>query len=284
MERSTPVRKPHTSTVDLLTWPENQPFESPAAARSAVRSHQPSDGISKVVFGGQVTDEEVESLNKRKPCSNYKMKEITGSGIFSVYQEDDASEPGSANPTTNGKTRTYQQPPAAIVSHISFGEEEIATPKKPTTVPEVAKQRELSGTLESESDAMLKKQISDAKCKELSGHNIFAPPPEIQARPTVRALAYKDNFDLGESETQTNGEENVVKTAKKIPDRKFSDLSGNNIFKGDVPQASAEKLLSNAKLKEISGNDIFADVKVESRDYFGGVRKPPGGESSIALV
>lgn len=26
---------------------------------------QPSDGISKVVFGGQVTDEEVESLNKR---------------------------------------------------------------------------------------------------------------------------------------------------------------------------------------------------------------------------
>ncbi|XP_010538947.1 PREDICTED: uncharacterized protein LOC104813120 isoform X2 [Tarenaya hassleriana] len=284
MERSTPVRKPHTSTADLLTWPENQPFESPAAARSAVRSHQPSDGISKVVFGGQVTDEEVESLNKRKPCSNYKMKEITGSGIFSVHQDDDASEPGSADLTANGKSRAYQHPPAAIVSHISFGEEGIITPKKPTTVPEVAKQRELSGTLESESDAKLKKQISDAKCKELVGHNIFAPPPEIQARPTVRALAYKDNFDLGESDAQTNGEENVVKTAKKIPDRKFTDLSGNNIFKGDVPQASEEKLLSNAKLKEISGNDIFADVKVKSRDYFGGVRKPPGGESNIALV
>ncbi|XP_010544091.1 PREDICTED: uncharacterized protein LOC104816812 [Tarenaya hassleriana] len=284
MERSTPVRKPHTSTADLLTWPENQLFESPAAARSAVRSNQPSDGISKVVFGGQVTDEEVESLNKRKPCSNYKMKEITGSGIFSVYQEEDASEPGSANLTANGKTRTYQHPPAAIVSHISFGEEEIVTPKKPTTVPEVAKQRELSGTLESEWDAKLKKQISDAKCKELSGHNIFAPPPEIQARPTVRALAYKDNFNLGESNAQTNAEENVLKTAKKIPERKFSDLSGNNIFKGDVPQASAETLLSNAKLKEMTGSDIFADVKAESRDYFGGVRKPPGGESSIALL
>ncbi|VVB11608.1 unnamed protein product [Arabis nemorensis] len=281
MEKNTPVRKSHTSTADLLTWPENQPFESPSAvaSRSGARSHQPSDGISKVVFGGQVTDEEVESLNKRKPCSNYKMKEITGNGIFSAYEENDESEPGTA---TNGKSRTYQQPPAAIVSHISFGEEEIVTPKKPVTVPEVAKQRELSGTLEHQSDAKLNKQFSDAKCKELSGHNIFAPPPEIKLRPTVRALAYKDNFNLGESDTKPDEE---LKTAKRIPDRKFTDLSGNNVFKGDAPSAAAaERLLSSAKLKEISGNDIFADAKAQSRDYFGGVRKPPGGESSIALV
>lgn len=44
----------------------------------------------------------------RKPCSNYKMKEITGSGIFSVYEENDDSELGSANPATNGKSRTFQ--------------------------------------------------------------------------------------------------------------------------------------------------------------------------------
>lgn len=67
----------------------------------------------------------------------------------------------------------------------------------------MAKQRELSGNLESEEDAMLKKQLSDAKCKELSGHDIFAPPPEILPRPTtVRALALKDNFGLGESDTR----------------------------------------------------------------------------------
>lgn len=61
----------------------------------------------------------------------------------------------------------------------------------------MAKQRELSGNLDSESEAMLKKQLSDAKCKELSGHDIFAPPPEILPRPnTARALAYKDNFDI----------------------------------------------------------------------------------------
>lgn len=89
----------------------------------------------------------------------------------------------------------------AGISHISFGEEESVSLKKPTSLPEVAKQRELSGTLESEAEAKLKKQLSDAKCKELSGHDIFAPPPEIVPRPAVRALALRDNFDMGEPAT-----------------------------------------------------------------------------------
>ncbi|XP_012067856.1 uncharacterized protein LOC105630599 isoform X2 [Jatropha curcas] len=295
MERSTPVRKPHTSTADLLTWSEIPPPDSPAvgsAPRSAARSHQPSDGISKVVFGGQVTDEESESLNKRKPCSGYKMKEMTGSGIFGANGEDDTSESGTANSTPNSKTglRMYQQTLSGI-SHISFGEEESLSPKKPATLPEVAKQRELSGTLENDAEAKLQKQVSDAKCKELSGHDIFAPPPEILPRPTtVRALALKESIELGEPTPrnpaggQMSSEEASVKTAKKIYNQKFNELSGNDIFKGDVPPSSAEKSLSVAKLREMSGNDIFADGKAEHRDYLGGVRKPPGGESSIALV
>ncbi|ESQ27303.1 hypothetical protein EUTSA_v10018982mg [Eutrema salsugineum] len=280
MERNTPVRKPHTSTADLLTWSEVPPSDSPSfASRSAVRSHQPSDGISKVVFGGQVTDEEVESLNKRKPCSEHKMKEITGSGIFSRYEEDDASELSSAP-----SARIYQQALSGI-SHISFGEDGDLSPKKPTTLPEVAKQRELSGTMESESDSKLKKQLSDAKYKEITGQNIFAPPPEIKPRSgTTRALALKDNFNLGAEPQISADEDSSVKTAKKIYDKKFTELSGNDIFKGDATSSSVEKHLSQAKLKEIGGNNIFADGKVESRDYLGGVRKPPGGETSIALV
>lgn len=86
----------------------------------------------------------------------------------------------------------------AGISHISFSEEESISPKKPTTLPEVAKQRELSGTLETE-DSKLKKQLSDAKCKELSGHDIFAPPPEIKPRPvTPRILELKGSIDIGE--------------------------------------------------------------------------------------
>jgi hypothetical protein len=243
-----------------------------------------------VVFGGQVTDEEVECLNKRKPCSGYKMKEMTGSGIFVANGEDETSEAESANPSSNNRSglRMYQQALAGI-SHISLGEEESVSPKKPITLHEVAKQRELSGTLESESEAMLKRQFSDAKYKELSGHNIFAPPPEILPRENIqRPLALKESVQLGESSPRNSAgasdEETATKTAKKVHNNFFYELSGNDIFKGDSPSTALEKSLSMAKLREISGNDIFSDGKVESRDYLGGVRKPPGGESSIALV
>lgn len=237
------------------------------------------------------------------------MKEITGSGIFAAGGENNIEETDPSNPTPTNKTglRMYQvnlfhfftiytlnpskitdsyffssfkQQTVAGISHISFGEEESVSPKKALSE---AKQRELTGTLDSESEARLKKQISDAKNKELSGHNIFAPPPEIQPRPlAARALALRETISIGES--APNPEDSMVKTAKKIPSQKFTELSGNNIFKGDEAPASNEKSLSSAKLREMSGSDIFADGKAESRDYLGGVRKPPGGESSIALV
>ncbi|CAL5326796.1 unnamed protein product [Camellia sinensis] len=303
MERATPVRNPHTSTADLLTWSETS--DSANVSRSGSRSHQPSDRISKVLFGGQVTDEEAESLNKRKPCSGYKLKEITGSKIFAAGNEDGGLESGNAtsHPTNKTGLRTYQQAINGI-SQISFSVEEKVSPKKPTTVPEVAKQRELSGTQESELDSNIKKQLSNAKCKELSGNDIFGPPPEIppQSLPATRSFEAKERKDVVEpaprnvrtSVKVSNpaggrsnivfGEEPVVKTAKKIHDQKFAELTGNDIFKGEVPPGSAEKSLSDAKLREMSGSDIFADGKAESRDYLGGVRKPPGGESSISLV
>ena len=66
-------------------------------------------------------------------------------------------------------------------------------------MPEVAKQRELSGNLESESEAKLKKQLSEAKCKELSGHDIFGPPPEVPHRPlATRNMELKGHLDFGE--------------------------------------------------------------------------------------
>ncbi|XP_009593610.1 uncharacterized protein [Nicotiana tomentosiformis] len=313
MERATPVRKPHTNTADLLSWSEVPPANNSSASsvasgnasRSSARSHQPSDGISKTLFGGQITDEEAESLNKRKPCSGYKLKEMSGSNIFYADGEDDASESGTVNGNFNNRTsvRIVQQA-ANGISQISFSTEERISPKKPSTLTEVAKQRELSGTLESESDSKVKKQLSNAKSKELSGNDIFGPPAEIPPRSlaAARSMESKESKDMGEPAPravrtsvkvsnpaggQSNilfGDEPVVNTVKKIHDQKFAELTGNDIFKGDVPPGSAEKPLSRAKLREMNGNDIFSDGKVESRDYFGGVRKPPGGESSIALI
>ncbi|KAK8951890.1 hypothetical protein KSP39_PZI002998 [Platanthera zijinensis] len=84
------------------------------------------------------------------------------------------------------------------ISQISFSTEENVSPKKPSSLPEVAKQRELSGSLETESD-VAKKQLSDAKCKELSGHDIFGPPPEIPPRPlAARNLELKGQLNFGE--------------------------------------------------------------------------------------
>lgn len=293
------MRKPHTSTSDLLTWSEIPPAESPSTvsgtpSRSGPRSHQPSDRISKVLSGDQVTDDEADSFQKRKPCSGYKLKEMTGSGIFASNGEDSASESGSG-------LRVYQQVVNGM-SQISFSGEESVSPKKPASLPEVAKQRELSGTMETDSDSNIKKQLSDAKTKELSGHDIFGPPPEIKPRtfgssrtsldsteikePTPRNLRTSvkvSNSGGGQSNIFFN-DEATAKTSKKIHNQKFAELTGNDIFKGDVLPGSAEKPLSTAKLREMNGSDIFADGKAESRDYLGGVRKPPGGESSIALV
>ncbi|XP_021718816.1 uncharacterized protein LOC110686504 [Chenopodium quinoa] len=85
------------------------------------------------------------------------------------------------------------------ISQISFSVDESVTPKKPTSLPEVAKQRELSGTLEAEADSKIKKGLSYGKCKELSGNNIFGPPPENHPRSlaVARSLESKEK-DMGE--------------------------------------------------------------------------------------
>uniref|UniRef100_A0A453B1K7 DUF4057 domain-containing protein n=1 Tax=Aegilops tauschii subsp. strangulata TaxID=200361 RepID=A0A453B1K7_AEGTS len=196
---------------------------------------QPSEAIHKVVFGGQVTEEEAESLNKRKQCSAPKWKEMTGSGIFAAggEAEEDESANASATPVRTA-SKNYQA--ISTISHISFAEDESVSPKKPTSIAEVAKQRELSGTLQSEDDSKLKKQVSNAKSKELSGHGIFSPPEDLRPRnsengstsQTPGKNAQVSSIKFGEADDA----DSVVKTAKKIPTKKFNDLTGNNIFKG----------------------------------------------------
>uniref|UniRef100_A0A0A9HJP2 DUF4057 domain-containing protein n=1 Tax=Arundo donax TaxID=35708 RepID=A0A0A9HJP2_ARUDO len=305
MERAVPVRKPHASTAGLLVWSEAGPGADAATPQPSSRpSLKPAGGITPAMFGAPVPEQEAEDLSKRKICSSSKIKEMTGSGIFAGSSETDGSEDGSGatNPPNKTTLRMYQQTVTGI-SQITFSTEGEVSPLKPSSLPEVAKQRELSGTLESEADAKMKKHISESKSKELSGSDIFGPPPEVPARPlAARNRELQGNLDFalpqprnihtsvkvsnpaGGRSNIVFGEEPVVKTSKKIHNQKFQELTGTNIFKEDAPPGSAEKALSSAKLKEMSGNNIFADGKVASRDYFGGVRKPPGGESSIALV
>ncbi|KAK8966291.1 hypothetical protein KSP40_PGU010846 [Platanthera guangdongensis] len=217
MEKSTPVRNPHTSTADLLTWSETQLPPPSQGDFTARRHHKHSSGISAALFGGQMTEEEVASVNKRKSCSGSKLREITGSRIFASANDNGESDSGGSltNPDNRTSVRIYQQSMSSI-SQISFSTEENVSPKKPSSLPEVAKQRELSGSLETESD-VAKKQLSDAKCKELSGHDIFGPPPEILPRPlAARNLELKGQLNFGEPAPR------IIHTSVKVSSVSFS--------------------------------------------------------------
>lgn len=297
------VRSPHTSTADLLTWSATGADASAASPAAPSRpSLKPAGGITPAMFGAPVSEHEAEDLSnsERRLMSGSKMKEMTGSGIFAEKNENSDSE--SSNPANRTSVRMYQQTVTGV-SQISFSADGSVSPKKPSSIPEVAKQRELSGTFETDAEAKINKQLSEAKNKELSGSNIFGPPPETPARPlAARNMELQGNVDFalpqrrsvhtsvkvsnpaGGPSNITFSEDPVTKTAKKIHNQKFQELTGNNIFNEDAPPGSADKSLSSAKLKEMSGNDIFSDGKASSRDYLGGVRKPPGGESSIALI
>ena len=41
---------------------------------------------------------------------------------------------------------------------------------------------------------------------------------------------------------------------------------------------------SSAKMREMSGSDIFSNDQPKARNSVGGVRKPPGGVSTIMLA
>lgn len=44
----------------------------------------------------------------RKPCSGYKLKEISGSGIFAANGGDGTSQPDAANPSNRTTVRVYK--------------------------------------------------------------------------------------------------------------------------------------------------------------------------------
>ncbi|KEH16213.1 hypothetical protein MtrunA17_Chr8g0382291 [Medicago truncatula] len=292
-----PTRNSQTCTNGILTWPENS---SPVAAVTGHRSHQPSDDIGDVLRGKKVSENEAQNLAKWKPSSGYsRMKEATGSGIVSANAEDTASKANAANSkhsgifSTNAEDatseantgiRVYQQAMNGI-SQISFNNgEEIISPKKPTSLPEAAKQRELGGTLQNEPGTNSKKLMSSSKTKEIGGNDIFGIPPEIVPRSlaavhTPDSKVYKA---AGVRSKVVSGEESAQKTSRKIHDQKFADLTGNDIFKGDVTPGSVEKPTSMvAKLREMAGSNIFADGKAENRDRLLGNRKHAGGGSNI---
>ncbi|CAH2061525.1 unnamed protein product, partial [Thlaspi arvense] len=240
--RNMPLSNPHHSTADLLSWTE---IRLPDKSSAANRSNQTSDDISEVLGGGcQITSEEAESLNKKKKCCGHKLKEMTGSDLFSDNGKDEAS-----HKTINHYHHDQD-------SQISFsGGQEKATPRSK------------------------KKQVSSSKAKAISGH-------DIKIRSVLQEEGKGNKNMAPRSSSGQSSEEHVVKSSsRKIHNPRVQQLTSNGVFKSDkVPPGYSEKMHSSAKLREMSGHDVFADGKSEYRDYYGGARRPPGGESTISLV
>lgn len=91
----------------------------------------------------------------------------------------------------------------------------------------------------------------------------------------------------GRSQISFGADEEIDCVTHKLSGLKSAELSGHDIF-SDANNVSHDKSqhhhLSQAKLREITGHDIFSDDKPRARDVLGGIKKPPGGESSIALL
>lgn len=300
-EMRTPAR---TSTVESKTFAHggDESSNSGPVGRPTIRMHQPAGGVSTIAFGEHLTPEETEALLKRRPGSDTKRREMSGNAIFGSEQPSDGLDSPNGNGTPERPSVRVHQP-AGGVSQISFGEDGSVSPKKPTSLPEVAKQRELSGSQETIEDVHVGRQFSTAKAKELVGSDIFGPPSEVPPRSLNRSLEVREEVKgpaepaprnvrtsvkvsnpAGGRSQITFGQETGEMTARKVHNQKVAELTGNNIFKGDSPSSTSEKPVSVAKLREMSGSDIFADEKPVGRDCVGGIRKPPGGESSLALV
>ncbi len=304
-----PVRPTATngssSNAFLSAVVDQSTCDSPVG-RPTIRMHQPAGGTSTITFGEHLSAEEAEALLKRRPGSDLKKREMYGSGIFPGGAGADADGNGTTATVDRTSVRCYQ--PAGGVSQISFGGENCASPKKAVTVPEVAKQKELSGTVETTDDITARRVFSNAKAKELTGSNIFGPPPPESPKPSARALELRreeaakgpeeapprnvhtsvkvSNPAGGRCQISFGPKDEIDSVARKLHDQKKAELSGHDIFSEENAMVSEKSLhhqLSQAKLKEISGSDIFSDDKPAGRDLIGGIRKPPGGGSTISL-
>ncbi|KAF8698632.1 hypothetical protein HU200_034877 [Digitaria exilis] len=277
MERASPVRSSHTSTAGLLAWPHPD-GAGPLPAR---RPNQPTEEFRKVVFGGQGA-EEADARKNMRCCSfdrsRKKWKEISGSSILKA-------EASAAAPTASRDRQASQ---------ITFAQDGSIAPRKPTSVAEVARQRELSHTVQSEADSKTKRQVSTAKSKELSGHDIFAdhedPKPNRSRRSDYSSStslspvknANVSTFSFGEADTDS-----AAKTArKKGTGNKTTDLGGKALLQREPAAPVVKKPLNRAKLEETTGSSVvFADGKAPATGEQAGrrTRQPPGGDSRISL-
>lgn len=240
-------------------------------------SRASANQLGSQIFFGEVVEEEQPSRSRNRPGSARKLTELSGSGIFSIGSSD--NEPP---PVERSSVRLHQ--PAGGASQIVLGPD-VETPKKSLSS---RKQMELNGTPPSD-DKSLRKQYSAAKVRELNGSLALFSPPQDPAVPRSDSAASTPSSEgrpvrtakpVGGASSIVFGEADPEPYQSRASHQKIKDLLGTGEYKEEPPTLP----VSDAKKRELRGCDIFADEQPQFRDSLAGIRQPPGGESSIALV
>eukprot|EP00271_Cylindrocystis_brebissonii_P000415 TRINITY_DN10509_c0_g1_i1.p1 TRINITY_DN10509_c0_g1~~TRINITY_DN10509_c0_g1_i1.p1 ORF type:complete len:311 (+),score=58.41 TRINITY_DN10509_c0_g1_i1:207-1139(+) len=299
-------------TLNLFGWDEGQDKEKTPS--NPARSQGPGNGSASLasqlrsqIFSGENSSLSPQSKGGRQG-STRKQEEMSGSGIFSPRPVTTSSNAYANNNDQNCGNYITNRPsvrlhqPAGGASQVFLGGEPVEGMKLKTLSP--LKKAELSGsTPESsgEGDSQVRRQFSAAKMRELNGSiSIFSPPaapspnrpqPDHQqpnagegdsspARLARQPSAGGSPVTANLTNFGEEGEAALSLPVRRVSGKKVADLQGTGQYKDVSPTLS----VSAAKQRELQGCNIFADGKPQFRESLGGIRQPPGGESSIALI
>lgn len=280
---------------NLFSWNDNNESDSGSVKPSSSHTsgqeensypHTSSRGTSRAsanqlgsqIFFGEIVEEEQQPRSRNRPGSARKLEELSGSGIFS-------SAPANNEPPPVDRPSVRLHQPAGGASQIMLGTDHESTPKK---VMSPRKKMELSGTPNSD-DRSLRKQFSAAKIKELHGSLSLFPTTQDSVKyridtafstPTGDGKPTRISKPVGGASSIVFGEVEPEIYQSRASDQKIRDLLGTGEYKEESPTLP----VSDAKRRELRGCDIFADEQPQFRDSLAGIRQPPGGDSSIALV
>ncbi|MCO5576984.1 hypothetical protein L7F22_030805 [Adiantum nelumboides] len=264
-------------------------------------------GISTISFGANLTLEESEQLQKRRPGYDSKRREMLGSRIF---DQDLISEPAPAHVPEKTLPAGLVTPTRSGSQNSPITEESAISPKRSASLSEMAKQRELTGSFfgAGRDTPTSRRPTSSAKSKELEGSNIFGRSSQEQFNTATsndlnkyqeqnappRTSVKVSNPAGGRSQIVfgcDGGQQFGMHGKKQEPHRqKAAELSGHDIFKEEASKAvitssnnQSERIVSAAKKKEMLGNNIFSDSNSIIECNPRRARQPPGGESNLKL-
>eukprot|EP00850_Spirogloea_muscicola_P002238 SM000008S22327 [mRNA] locus=s8:1169265:1170358:+ [translate_table: standard] len=207
---------------------------------------------------------------------------MSGSNIFAAEPEKVSSNAYASNAEQNTGNVITDRPsvrlhqPAGGISQISFGEEQV-TPTKPLSE---AKRQELVGSSETQDDVPSRKQMLSAKLKEMEGSLAKVGGEGDNQSISGDRRFIRISQPAGRKSQIVFGEVEAEPSPRKMNDRKVADLLGRGLYADEAPALP----LSDAKRRELVGSNIFAEDKPAVRESVGGLRKPPGGESSLTLM